>query len=205
MLGLPQATETSKQLPKKAIYAKFNMNTAARAKFDADISRITIVNEISAATTSIAEGSEISSFYVILISLKHKDFDEKVIMQLSRLINQNMLFVLENGEESRLAVIYHGKLIQTDWKPNNQQSITLKGLNLDAVWENIVIQIGGIQVTQGNTLDEQIAADERKAKLLSEINRLDKRARSEKQPKKKFELVQSINKLKKELEDIDNG
>lgn len=47
MLGLPKATEMSKQLPKKAIYAKFQMNTAAKEKIDADISRITIVNEIA--------------------------------------------------------------------------------------------------------------------------------------------------------------
>lgn len=39
MLGLPKATELSRQLPKKAIYAKFNMNTAAKNRFDADISR----------------------------------------------------------------------------------------------------------------------------------------------------------------------
>ena len=32
MLGLPKATEMSKQLPKKAIYAKFQMNTAAKEK-----------------------------------------------------------------------------------------------------------------------------------------------------------------------------
>ena len=43
MLGLPQLTETSKQLPKKAIYTKFQMNTATKEKIDADISRITIV------------------------------------------------------------------------------------------------------------------------------------------------------------------
>lgn len=40
MLGLPKSTEMSKQLPKKAVYAKFQMNTAAKEKIDADISRI---------------------------------------------------------------------------------------------------------------------------------------------------------------------
>ena len=35
MLGLPKATELSKQLPKNAIYAKFQMNTAEKAKIDA--------------------------------------------------------------------------------------------------------------------------------------------------------------------------
>lgn len=34
MLGLPKNTELNKQLPKKAIYAKFQMNTAAKDKID---------------------------------------------------------------------------------------------------------------------------------------------------------------------------
>ena len=51
----------------------------------------------------------------------------------------------------------------------------------------------------GNTLEEQIALDEQKAKLQKEIAKLEKQARAEKQPKKKFELVQKINQFKKEL------
>lgn len=53
-----------------------------------------------------------------------------------------------------------------------------------------------IEIEQGNTLDDQIAIDDKKAKLEKEIARLEKQARNEKQPKKKFELVQKINKLK---------
>ena len=64
------------------------------------------------------------------------------------------------------------------------------------MWNNLIIQIGNIQMNEGNTIDEQIAVDEQRAKLLKEIDRLKKLARAEKQPKKKFELVQQINKLK---------
>ena len=71
---------------------------------------------------------------------------------------------------------------------------------MDAAWDNIIVQIGGIQMEQGKTLDEQIAHDEKRAKIQSEIKRLDKLARGESQPKKKFELAQQINKLKQELE-----
>lgn len=53
MLGLPKSTEMNKQLPKKAIYAKFQMNTASKDKVDADISRIVIVNEISPSRINI--------------------------------------------------------------------------------------------------------------------------------------------------------
>ena len=70
---------------------------------------------------------------------------------------------------------------------------------MDAVWENIIIQIGGIKMDQSNTLDEQIAVDEQRMKIQKEIDRLTKAAKNEKQPKKKFELAQQINKLKQEL------
>ena len=194
MLGLPKATELSKQLPKNAIYAKFQMNTAEKAKIDADISRITIVNEVSAEKVPIADGDQVKSFFVLLVALKKKDFDDKTIITISKLIPQNMLLVLECGDEAKLAT-YHTKLMQTEWKRKEELSVELKGLNLDAVWENIIIQIGGITVDQGNTLDEQIAVDEQRMRIQKELDRLTKQA------KKKFELVQKMNRLKKELEE----
>lgn len=201
MLGLSKSTEMSKQLPKKAIYTRFQMNTAAKEKIDADISRITIVNEITPDKINISAGEEVKSFFVLLVSLKKKDYDEKNITTLSKLIPQNILFVLEYDGESRLA-IYHTKIMQTEWKPTESCTIELRGLNLDKVWENIVVDIGGVNIADGNTLDEQIVADERRQKLEKEIAKLEKQARAEKQPKKKFELVKRIQGLRNEWEKL---
>lgn len=195
MLGLPQKTELSKQLPKKAIYAKFLMNTAQKDRFDADISKITIVNEVSENTTIIPAGETVKSFYVLLISLKTRDYDERNIISLSKLIPQNMLMVLEFEAKCRLAV-YRTKLLQSAWKKTADCTVQLNGTNLDAVWENIVTQVGDITVEEGNSINEQIAADDERAKLEKEIAKLEKLARAEKQPKKKFELVQRIKCLK---------
>lgn len=201
MLGLPKATELHKQLPKKAIYTKFKINSAAKEKIDADISRITIINEISPEKTNIAAGERVKTFFVVQVALKKKDFEERTIATISKLIPQNMLLILECGEEAKFA-IYHTKLLQTHWQPKDGFSLELKGLSLDAVWENIIMQVGDVQLEDGNTLDEQIEVDDRLQRLEKEIERLDKLARKEKQPKKKFELVQQINELKKELERI---
>ena len=198
MLGLPKTTEMSKQLPKKAIYTKFQMNTAAKEKIDADISRITIVNEIAPNKVNIPAGEDVKSFFVLLVSLKKKEYDEKTIATLSKLIPQNILFVLEYENESRLA-IYHTKVMQTAWMPTKEQKVELKGLNLDTVWENIVIAVGRVNIETGNTLDEQIEINDKKQKLEKEITRLEKQARAEKQPKKKFELVQAEKELKEKL------
>lgn len=195
MLNLPKSTELNKQLPKKAIYAKFQMSPAAKTKFDADISRINIVGEISPNTTGIAQGQTVSSIFILQVVLKQRNFQQSTIAQISKLIDQNMLLVLDCGADRKLA-IYHSKLIQTEWGSADACAIELKGLDLDSVWENFITQVGSINIQQGKTLDEQIAADEQQAKLEKEIARLEKLARAEKQPKKKFELVQQIQQLK---------
>lgn len=198
MLGLPKETEMSKQLPKKAIYTKFQMNTAEKAKIDADISRITIVNEIAPNKVNIPAGEDVKSFFVLLVSLKKKEYDEKTIATLSKLIPQNILFVLEYENESRLA-IYHIKVMQTEWKPTENQQIELHGLNLDTVWENIVKSLECGVWNEELSLDENLALHEQQEKLQKQITKLEKQARTERQPKKKFELHQKITKLKKKL------
>lgn len=198
MLGLPKATEMSKQLPKKAIYTKFQMNTAEKAKIDADISRITIVNEIAPNKVNIPAGEDVKSFFVLLVSLKKKEYDKKTIATLSKLIPQNILFVLEYENESRLA-IYHTKVMQTEWKPTENQQIELQGLNLDTVWENIVKGLECGVWNEELSLDENLALHEQQEKLQKQITKLEKQARTERQPKKKFELHKKITKLKKEL------
>lgn len=201
MLGLPKTTEMSKQLPKKAIYTKFQMNTAAKAKIDADISRITIVNEIAPNKVNIPAGEDVKSFFVLLVSLKKKEYDKKTIATLSKLIPQNILFVLEYENESRLA-IYHTKVMQTEWKPTENQQIELHGLNLDTVWENIVKSLECGVWNEELSFDENIALHNKQEQLKKQIEKLEKQARAEKQPKKKFELVQLLKKLNTEMREM---
>ena len=153
---------------------------------------------MSPAKINIAEGEQVKSFFVLQVALKRKDFEDKTIITISKLIPQNMLLILECGSEAKLAT-YRTKLMQTDWKRKENLSIELKGLNMDTVWENIIVQIGGITIEQENTLDEQIAVDEQRMKIQKEIDRLTKLAKNEKQPKKKFELVQKIRMLQSQL------
>lgn len=199
MLGLPKSTEIQKKLDKKVIYAKFKLNSAEQKDFDADISRIRIINEISPVSVNIDSGKDVNAVFVVRVILKRKEFNAKHIILISKLISQNMIFVLEYEDKVKLAV-YHTKLMQTEWQNEEDALIELKGLNLDTVWDNIVSQIGGFTVEEGNDLTEQIEINDKRAKLLKEIERLEKQARKEKQPKKKFELVQKIKKLQSEME-----
>ena len=51
----------------------------------------------------------------------------------------------------------------------------------------------------GRSLDDQLAIAARREKLQREIARLEKQARAERQPKKKFELVQLMKEKQVEM------
>lgn len=200
MYGLPHTTEVRKQLPKKAIYSKFELKPAQRDGFDADVGRIDIVAVVSPTTVpAIAAGDNIKEFYVLAVQLKRKDYAEKNIEMLSKLIPQNILFALQYEEQTQLAV-YHTKLICSSWKPTDDTLIALSGLNLDTVWENIIKAVGEIQVQEGKTLTEQIADDEERARITKQIAELEKKLAKETQPRKKRELFGQIKTLKKSVE-----
>lgn len=202
MLSLPEITQVHKALPKAQIYRKFELTNAQQAKFDADISRIDIVNEISTRTIpAIHAGEKVQSLYVLGVSLKTKDYEPKNIERIAKLIPQNLVFALQFEEDIQLAVFCE-KLFTTDWMLENNASIPLTGLNFDEVWENIIKKIEGGEWDNSLTLEENIELKEEKGKLQKEIDRLEKQARKEVQPKKKFELVAQKRKLEEELQNL---
>ena len=199
MLNLPEVTQLQKPLPKAQIYRKFQLTNAQQTKFDADISRIDIVNEVSSRTIpSIQEGEKVKSFYILSVTLKTKDYEQKNIERIAKLIPQNMVFALQFEEEVQLAVFCE-KVFTTEWMPETKASIQLTGLNFDDVWENIVKKIEGGEWNNDLSPEENIVLKEQKEKLQKEIERLEKLARKENQPKKKFELVSQKRKLEEEL------
>lgn len=199
MYGLPQRTERNKPLHKTKVFEKFDLTASQRDSFDADISRMFITHVVAESTIpTIKAGKEIADFYVIEVSLKRREYAPKNIELLAKFIPRKILFVLHFEEKAQFA-IHHTKLICSEWQQRNTLNVPLTGLDLDAVWENIVATIGSITVQEGNTLTEQIAIDDERAKLIKQIELLEKKARSEKQPRKKLELYSKIQTIKKML------
>ncbi len=204
MLGLPKATEISKVLPKKAIFDRFKPSPTDRKLFDEQISRLSIVAEISPQTVAIKASAEVSTVYVILVTLKTTDCDKKNISLLSKLIDQRMLFVLQSDVTARLAVYRAEKVLISKSKPIADWKLTLSGLDLEAVWENAIAQISGIDLTGGKDLDMTIAENDHQEKLQKQITTLEKKAMTERQPRKKWELAEELRRLKIELGGIPN-
>ncbi len=197
MLGLPKSTELSQQLPKTRIFAKFDLRSSQKDRFDEDISRMAIVNVISPRTIpALPVGEHVESIYVLEVLLKNQDYDSRNIQLLSKLIPQKMLFLLRFDDKVQLA-IFHTKLLTGEWGP--EPEIILAGLDLDAVWEGIVKMVGTIEVEEGNTLEEQIHYDEERAKLLKRIVDLEVKSRAEKQTRRRLEMFEELQELKSQI------
>ena len=203
MLGLPVSTEVRKIIPKKKVFEHFasDMSAERRKSFDADVSRIMVCNEVSTVSLNLADGKDIHAFFVVQVSLRRKEFDKQNIVFIARTFGQNLVLVLTFEQEERLD-LWQTKLIMDEWQSAGSQTLHLQGLNMDAVWESVVTQIGHIKVESGHTLNEQIALDDRRAKLQKEINKLEKQAWAEKQPKRKFEIAQLIKQYQKDVEEL---
>lgn len=199
MFSLPPATARHQQLPKKAVYARYELKAGQKAGLDADISRMDIVALISPETVpALAPGNDIKDFYVLAVQLKRRAFDPKSISLLARLIPQRIVFALQYAGCTQFAV-FHSRLFLSAWSTDAQAVLPLAGLNLDAAWENLVKVIGQVEVADGRSLTEQIETDEKQARVLSKIVALQKKLAGNKQPRRKRLYFEEIKKLKEQL------
>ena len=199
--GLPHTTEVNKALPKKAIFAKFGLKAAQRDHFDEDISRLVISHEITTRSVPALTTVDIQGIYVVTVLLKRKDFDHRNIELLTKLIPQRMVIALLHDEQVQFA-IFQERLFFSPWQPATEANLPLNGLSLDEVWQNLVTTFGDITIADGNTLTEQIVADEQRNKLQRQIATLENKMKKEKQPRRKFELHQQILKLRRFLQSL---
>ena len=201
MFDLPKSTEIRKPIHKKLIYQKFpaELDGEKRKRFDEDISRITVTNEISEKSINIRPTDEVSSIFVIQIELKSKEYNDRNIALVSKLFGHKLLLVLHVDGEYQLA-IYETQLLKSEWKKEAEIKLRIDGLDLRTVWNSFVTAVSGISAQDGNTLSEQIGIEAEKERLKKIIVELERKARKEVQSKRKFELHRQIGEYKKRLE-----
>ena len=201
MLGLPETTALRKIIPKKVLFAKYAMNTAEQRGFDNTIRQLAIVNEVSSRTIpALSSKPEDKAIYVLAVQLKQASCDEKLVLKLLKLIDQRLILALSYEDKLQLA-LFHNKLIMDEPRPASEKKLLLQGLTINDVWDNIALSLAKIEAKEGQSAQEAIAKDMERASLLKEIEKLEKKMWSERQPKKKLELREQIIVLKQKLEE----
>ena len=196
MFALSNTTEIKKTISKKLIYEKFKnkLTPNQKSKFDKEISKITLINEISERSIQIPKTDAVAGIFIIKVELKTKDYSESNIVLISKLIEQKLLIALKYEDQYQLC-INEIKLFKNQWSDEEGINLEIAGTNLEEVWENLVAQVGNIDIQDGNTLQEQIELDDEKQKLEKLIQR-------EPQSKKKLQYYQQIREYEKQLEKL---
>lgn len=204
MFNLPATTDVQKVINKKTIFEHLNISASDRKLFDEQITKITIVAEISPKTVNIAITENDPFIFILLIQLKSQNCDRRNIDLLAKVINQRLLFALQYKEEVHFATKRADRVLFSKRQSLNKWELRLEGLNLNYIWNQLTIDIFDISIRKGKTIDESILINEQRSKLQEQINRIDKRARIESQPRRKREFVEEVRKLQKQLEEIGN-
>lgn len=208
----PIATELNRRIPKQKFYENLSLTPQVKRGFVEGIKLIYWRNKLAEDTVHIPKGERVTEIEVFEIKLSGHALDEAVLLQIDKEIPYHILFLLSFEGRVQAWIGYKeasagvnsfkvSRYYHTDWQTEAALSLRLEGLTLDAVYENLVRQIAGTSLDPGTenpelSLGETITLTEKREKLQKEIDRLEKLAWAEKQPKKKFEIVQKINKLK---------
>lgn len=217
MFGLPQSTEFNRRIPKQKFYENINVSASLKRILIEQVKNIYWRNKIATSTTNLASGSIVTEMEVFEIKLNNPNLDDSLLYQIDKKIPYHILFILEYQGKYQAWIGYKEataasssdsfkvtKYFHTEWLEENKMDLKLDGLDMDVVYENFVRKIAGDNITSisvDESLKDSIIREETKNKLQKQIRQLEKKAYSERQPRKKYDLVQRIKKLQKELED----
>jgi len=215
-MGLPKSTEFNKRVPKQKFYENIKISADLKRYFVEQIKVIYWKNKIASSTVNVKEGNMVTEIEVFEIKLAQRQLEEKVLRQIDKEIPYHIIFLLEHEGKYQVWTAYKevldlekntvkiGQYYHTDWIEEEKMSLTLDGLNIDEVYENLVRQIAGerLETNRQESIKETIERDNYKNELQRKINELQKKVRKEKQFNKQVFLSMELKKLKKELEEI---
>ena len=213
MLGLPKSTEFNKRIPKQKFYENLSVTPAMKTAFMEQIKIIYWRNKLAATTLNLAPGKLVTEIEVFEIRLTSPDLGEDILRLIDREIPYHILFLLEYDRKYQAAMGYKeaassGKAAfkveryyRTEWLTEEELSLHLEGLTIDAVYENFIRQIAGGQLTgsENTTLKESVEQQKQREQIEKQIAALETKMKKEKQLNRKMELKAEIKKRKQIL------
>lgn len=211
MFNLPEKTIYNKKIPKNKLYEKIKANTKLKNKFINQIDYILWKHKLSKQTINIEPTVEIQEMQIFEVYLKQKYLDKEVLESIDRVIPYPILYVLKYQEQAKLVIAYkernkndENKFVidsyyESAWQDVNEISLHLTGLNLQAVYEQVIKGLISVDVNKNEGIKETIQKQKQINSLEKEIIRLEAKVKNEKQFNKKVKLNIQLQKKKNEL------
>ena len=191
LLNFPKSTEFNKRIPKQKFYENIAVTPAMKKAFVEQIRIIYWRNKIAATTLNLAAGGQVTEIEVFEVRLSAPELEYE---------GKYRAVIGYKEAAAGKTAFKVDRYYSTDWLDEDDLPVHLEGLTLDAVYENFVRQIAGDALGTGESasLKDSVEQQKQREQLEKQIVALEAKIRKEKQPKKKFEMVQELQKIKKQ-------
>lgn len=216
-MNFPEKTILNRIMPKAKFMKMAELSTVSRNELNSNVDRLILANVLRKDTINVLPGENINEIDVLEFNLKKKSLSDNLIKDIDSSVPKHIIYCLRYENEAQIVITFKEKnikndkykvvqLYKTEWLNYDNIYLEIKGLNLDAVFENFISQIAGdkIEVKQETTLKEVIEKSIDIDKLQKKITVLQNKINKEKQFNKQLELKKELKELKLQMEAI-NG
>ena len=202
MIELPKECIVDKFIPKKIFYEKVSLSSNLKQEFVDKLDKIYWKYKISEDTLNISKTENVEEIETFELTLKEKVNCQNIIKVITKNIPYIILFEICYKDEVQYAIKYNDDIYYTNW--NEKKDFNFNGIDLNAVYENIIRSVTNIS-EQSNNIDEELEKGKKLKEVQKEIERLENKMKSEKQFNRKVELNKNILELKKQKEELSNN
>lgn len=216
MFGFPASTEFGKRIPKQKFYENIDVTPVLKRVFVEQIRLIYWRNKLAATTMNLAAGNTVTEIEIFEVRLNAPQLDESVLRQIDKEIPYHILFILTCEGKAQAWIGYKeaaasgssafkvSRYYHTDWMPENELQFQISGLDMDAVYENLVRQLAGdaLGSESGESLQASVERDEKRRQLEKQIAALEAKMRKEKQLNRRMEINAEFKKLQIKLKQM---
>lgn len=198
----PAAARFDRVVPKTRFYEHTHVPAAVRARFVADVQRITWAYKLADETIHLRGSAAVPEIQVFVIDAKDADISDDVLTVIDTAVQFPIVFeisrVTGDHVQTRMTAA-HKRLggttprlsayFSTGWQETDAPRVPLPpAVNLPGLYHGLLTPILPIAARPGEALSEATARMDEARKLEREISSLEKRLRAEPQLNRKIEL-----------------
>lgn len=202
-------------MPKAKFMKLAELSTPVRAEFQNNVEKLILANILRQETTNISKGKNVQEIDVFEFLLKEKQSSNNLIKEIDVAIPKYILFIFKCNNAIQLAISYKEpsindnkykviKTYKTEWQKEENITLEITGLDLDAVYNSFITQIANRQVETDETTDIKSAVEKsiNVEKLQKKIETLKSKIRKEPQFNKQLTMKKELKELQKTLEEV---
>ena len=213
MFQLPKTTEVGIRVPKEKLYANCKLTMSQKRNIIDDILSIEWKNKLSCDTINIMPGKHVVEIEFFAVTLKNGKLTDSHLKPIDESIPYPVVYIAHYDGRMQAWIAYKEKtrdeqqkalcFFHTDWQSEEDFTLDVQGLTLDEVYERLIWQIADTgEWKEELSVRENIARVAERDKIRKRIAALERQAQREKQPKRKFEIVQEIKLLVKIMKEV---